>query len=69
MIAVMPNTRLCLRTLQRIWVIVVLQPGDLLVWRGDVCHHGLGYARRNVRVHCHPYPGGFTPTDQPRMRI
>jgi hypothetical protein len=63
MVAVMADTRLCLRTLGGIWVVIVLQPGDLLVWRGDVCHHGLGYMRRNVRVHCHLYPAGFRPTE------
>ena len=30
---------------------VRLQPGDLLFFAGDLCHNGLGYARRNHRVH------------------
>ena len=33
------------------WIHVVLQPGDLLFFAGDLCHNGLGYARRNHRVH------------------
>lgn len=33
------------------WQTVKLSRGDLLVFRGDVCHHGMGYDKVNVRVH------------------
>merc|ERR1711975_131993 len=33
------------------WQTVKLSRGDLLVFRGDVCHHGVGYDTENVRVH------------------
>ena len=43
------------------WTIVNLDPGDLLIFRGDVCHNGLGYARENVRVHAYVYPPDYNP--------
>ena len=30
---------------------VALGPGDMLVFDGDVAHHGAWYATRNTRVH------------------
>lgn len=60
-VAFMPNTRL--RVLSRgVWRILVIQPGDVLFFRGDLCHHGVGYACMNVRVHCHLYPKFYTPS-------
>jgi hypothetical protein len=59
-VAFMPNTRL--RVLSRgVWCVVVMQPGDVLFFRGDLCHHGVGYASLNVRVHCHLYAKFYTP--------
>ena len=59
-VAFMPDTRL--RVLSRgVWCVLVMQPGDLLFFRGDVCHHGVGYACMNVRVHCHLYGKFYTP--------
>ena len=43
------------------WTIVYLEPGDLLIFRGDVCHNGLGYAHENVRVHAYVYALDYTP--------
>ena len=43
------------------WTIVYLKPGDLLIFRGDVCHNGLGYAHENVRVHAYVYAPDYTP--------
>lgn len=59
-VAFMPDTRL--RVLSRgAWRVLVMQPGDVLFFRGDLCHHGVGYARMNVRVHCHLYAKFYTP--------
>ena len=32
-----------------------------LVFRGDVCHNGLGYASENVRLHAYVYPSDHKP--------
>lgn len=58
-VACMPNTRL--RVLSSGWRILVMQPGDVLFFRGDLCHHGMGYASVNARVHCHLYSKFYTP--------
>jgi len=61
-IALMPGTRLRIRRLDtHEWVIVHLEPGDVLVFRSDVCHNGLGYASENVRVHAYVYPPDYKP--------
>jgi len=59
MLALMPNTRLRVRDFRRRWTIVRLNPGDVLVWRGDVKHNGLGYPEMNYRVHGHAYPDDY----------
>ena len=59
-VAFMPNTRL--RVLSKgTWRVLRLQPGDVLFFRGDLCHHGMGYDSVNVRVHCHLYAKFYTP--------
>jgi hypothetical protein len=61
-VALMPGTRLRIRRLDtHEWVIVHLEPGDVLVFCGDVCHNGLGYASENVRVHAYVYPSDYKP--------
>ena len=61
-VALMPGTRLRIRRLDtHKWVVVHLEPGDVLVFRGDVCHNGLGYASENVRLHAYVYPSDHKP--------
>ena len=57
--AVESGTRLRIRPLGGEWRVVRLEPGDMLVFRGDVCHHGMGYAREHVRVHAYVYAPGY----------
>ena len=45
------------------WQILQLNPGDVLAWRGDVLHNGLGYAEINIRVHGYVYPNGYKPNE------
>ena len=59
MLALMPDTRLRVRDFQGRWTIVRLNRGDVLVWRGDVEHNGLGYSEMNYRVHGHAYPEDY----------
>ena len=40
-------------------VLVELELGDLLVWRGDVQHHGMGYRITNYRVHAYLYAADY----------
>jgi hypothetical protein len=58
--AIQHGSRLRIRPLGGEWTIVTLEPGDLLVFRGDVCHNGMGYAEENYRVHSYVYPPGYT---------
>jgi len=48
----------------RLWVwrradappsVIRLDPGGVLVFRGDLCHAGVGYSIENVRVHMYLY--------------
>ena len=55
------DTRLRVRPYGGDWQIVTLNPGDMLVFRGDVCHNGLGYATLNYRVHAYVYAPDYTP--------
>ena len=58
--AVMPGTRLRVRSLAGQWAIVTLQPGELLVFRSDrVLHNGLGYPSDNYRIHGHIWPASY----------
>ena len=59
------GTRLRIRPFGGDWTIVHLEPGDLLVFRGDVCHHGMGYAKQNVRVHAYVYPPRYAGFKRP----
>lgn len=59
MLGLMPNTRLRVRDFRGRWQIVRLNPGQVLVWRGDVYHNGLGSATWNYRVHGHAYPDDY----------
>ena len=34
-----------------VWVEVVVQPGQMLLFRGDIVHRGCAYAKKNTRVH------------------
>ena len=58
--AFMDDTRLCLRDLGGTWHIVRLQPGDVLIFRGDILHFGLGYTVWHYRVHAHIRPANYT---------
>ena len=40
---------------------VALGPGDAVLFRGDVCHRGLGAAADNHRVHAHCWAAGYDP--------
>ena len=62
-VAVSPRTRLRIRLLgSQTWVQVLLErTGDVLIFRGDVCHCGVGYTDLNVRVHFHLYKVGYFP--------
>jgi hypothetical protein len=59
MYAIQDGTRLRIKPLDGDWVTIWLKPGDLLVFRTDVCHHGMGYACENYRVHAYVYPPGY----------
>ena len=63
MVAFMPNTRLRVRPFGSAahWHVVVMQPGDVLFFRGDLVHHGVGYNDMNARVHCHLYERNSAP--------
>jgi len=62
LLAIMPGTRLRICSRDGEWTVVHLEPGDLLAWRGDVCHHGMGYADTNIRVHAYVYPPSYHPS-------
>lgn len=62
--AIERGTRLRIRSLNGEWEIITLEPGDLLVFRGDACHNGLGYAHQNIRVHAYVHPQGFKSTSE-----
>jgi hypothetical protein len=61
MYAIQDGTRLRIKPLDGDWVTIWLKPGDLLVFRGDVCHRGMGYACENYRVHAYVYPPVYKP--------
>ncbi len=64
LLAIEEGTRLRLRRRDDgAWTVVELAPGDLLVWRGDVCHHGMGYAEENFRVHAYVHPVNYHPSE------
>ena len=61
LLAIMPGTRLRVKPDGGDWKIVTLNPGDLLVFRGDLCHHGMGYEALNYRVHAYVYAPDYNP--------
>ena len=60
-LAIMPGTRLHIQPFDGEWTVVRLEPGDLLIFRGDVCHHGMGYAHENIRIHAYVYSPDYNP--------
>ena len=58
LLAIMPGTRLRLFANRR-WQILELDVGDLLVFRGNVEHGGVGYPAEHLRIHAHLYPQGY----------
>ena len=42
-------------------LIILVDPGEVLVFRGDTCHAGLGYSSENVRVHMYLYHPAYRP--------
>ncbi|KAE9118184.1 hypothetical protein PF010_g8316 [Phytophthora fragariae] len=38
---------------------VTLEPGEIMIWRGDFIHAGTGYAENNVRIHCYLDPPNY----------
>ena len=62
LIAIQNGSRLRIQVGKR-WQILQLNPGDVLAWRGDVLHNGLGYAEINIRVHGYIYPNGYKPNE------
>lgn len=50
---VQKGTRLRIRPFGGEWTIIHLNPGDVLVFCGDLCHNGLGYPELNIRVHAY----------------
>ena len=61
MIALQPRTRLRVLSCNE-WITLWLQPGDVLFFRGDTCHYGVGYNHLNARVHCHLYSPTYKPS-------
>ena len=49
------------------WQTVALAVGDVLVFRGDVQHYGVGYAQLNDRVHAYLVPA-LHPSPAPTRR-
>ena len=41
------------------WHILNLMVGDVMVFRGDILHNGLGYPREHLRIHAYLYPPGY----------
>ena len=41
------------------WHILNLMVGDVVVFRGDILHNGLGYPREHLRIHAYLYPPGY----------
>ena len=63
LVALMPDTRLPLRGLDGVWREVLLQPGEILVFQGNVKHYGPGYATDNYRIHAYLYPPDYGPAE------
>ena len=63
LLALMPETRLRLRLPDKSWTVIYLDVGDILLFRGDVYHGGVGYRSGNVRVHGHVYAIDYHPPE------
>ena len=59
MFDVMGGTRLPLRPYDGVWILVELDIGDVLIFRGDVEHYGVGYAERHLRGHARKHGADF----------
>lgn len=51
--AVEPNTKLKVWQFDKRATFIVLQPGDLVVFRGDLAHAGCEYSVDNIRLHAY----------------
>ena len=59
MFDVMGGTRLALRPYDGVWIVVKLDPGDMLLFRGDVEHYGVGYPEQHFRGHAYGHAADF----------
>ena len=41
------------------WILVELDIGDVLIFRGDVEHYGVGYSERHLRGHAYKHGADF----------
>ena len=51
--AVEEGSRLRIQPFGEEWITVHLKPGDVLVFRGDLLHSGVGYDTPNIRIHAY----------------
>ena len=58
MLAIMPGTRLRVFANGR-WQILEPAVGDIVVFRGNVLHNGMGYPAEHLRIHAYLYPPGY----------
>ena len=57
LVALQDGTRLRVRSVAtKRWEVVTLRAGQILIFRGDVAHHGMGVANLNHRVHAMGIP-------------
>jgi len=49
-------------------LMILLDPGEVLVFRGDTCHAGLGYSTENVRVHMYLYHPAYVKKGDPQRQ-
>ena len=50
-VALEAGTKLRVKPFGKSWCTVTLRAGDMLIFRGDLCHHGIGYKKLNTRLH------------------
>ena len=51
--AIQDGTRLRIRPFDGEWTVINLKKGDVIVFRGDVRHNGVGYIEDNYRIHAY----------------
>ena len=51
--AIEPNTKLKVWRFDQISTLIILQPGDLVIFRGDLAHAGCQYNMDNIRLHAY----------------